>query len=345
MLLNETKKQCYNTNVDSKTNKSPDRKRCPDMDEGPDRKRRPDTGREPDRIRYSDTDKEFNRNRKSDMENQSDYRKHYEGVFPAQKKNGAVYFRASLTCRRKHISLGSYSDAETAHLAYLEGCRLLKDSSVSLMEYRSSCVLPFAKWVCLINFRDNGLYFGNPIYVGQRLFYYYLSPTHILKFDLDDLFYYSSHKIMRRGGHYFVADYGMQAGIASRYGIKNYAVEGVDYRFRNGDNTDFRRENLEIFNTYHGVRLTQKNGRYCYTARIHIKGNYVVGNYSTELEAAIAYNKAIDVLLKNGVSKRYTPNYIEGISPREYADIYASLEISPKIMEYSPLDKAAPGSV
>ena len=34
---------------------------------------------------------------------------------------------------------------------------------------------------------------------------YYLSPSHVLKFDPDDLFYYSSHKIMRRGNHYFVA--------------------------------------------------------------------------------------------------------------------------------------------
>lgn len=272
----------------------------------------------------------------TDDKNNYDPQKHYEGVFPARKKNGEVYFRASLTWRRKHISLGSYPDPITAHQAYLEGTKLLTDVSISLLQYHASSPLPFEKWVCLINFRDNNIYFGNPIYVGQRLFYYYLSPTHILKFDLDDLFYYSSHKIMRRGGHYFVADYGMQVNIASRYGIRNYAVAGTDYRFLNGDHTDYRRENLEIWNTYHGVRLTQKNGQYSYTVRIHIRGNYLVGKYATELEAAIAYNKAIDVLSKNGLAKKFTPNYIEGISPRQYAEIYASLQISPKILDYRP---------
>ena len=261
---------------------------------------------------------------------------HYEGVFPATKKSGEVYYRASLTFRRKHISLGSYPDPERAHLAYVEGCRILEDSTLTLLHYRTSSPLLFEKWVCLVNFRDNGIYFGNPIYIGQRLFYYYMSPSHILKFDLDDLFYYSSHKIMRRGGHYFVADYGMQVNIASRYGIKNYAVAGVDYRFRNGDATDYRRENLEIFNIYHGVRATQKNGQYRYTVRIHINGNYVVGTYSTKLEAAIAYNKAIDILQKKGLSKKFTPNYIEDISPREYVEIYSSLSVSRQILDYSP---------
>lgn len=265
---------------------------------------------------------------------QEQSQKHYEGVFPATKKNGEAYFRASLTYRRKHISLGSYASPELAHNAYLEGCRILADSEIDLIRYRTSSPLAFEKWVCLINFRDNNIYFGNPIYIGQRLFYYYLSPTHILKFDMDDLFYYSSHKIMRRGGHYFVADYGMQVNIVSRYGIKNYAVMNTDYRFLNGDPTDFRRENLEIWNTYHGVRSTKKGGDTVYAARIHIKGNYTIGHYNTELEAAIAYNKAIDILKKNGVNKNFSPNYIEGISPRQYAEIYSALPISQKIQDY-----------
>lgn len=263
--------------------------------------------------------------------------KHYEGVFSATKKSGETYFRASLTYRRKHISLGSFPTPEEAHSAYREGLQLLSDEALTLTGYHDSSPLSFEKWVCLLNFRDNGIYFGNPIYMGQRLFYYYLSPTHILKFDLDDLFFYSSHKIMCRGNHYFVADYGMQLNIASRYGIKNYAVPGKDFHFINGDPTDFRRENLEIHNIYHGVHESRtKKGTYIYTARIHIKGNYVVGRYHTETEAAIAYNKAIDILLKNGLKKNYTPNYIDGISPSRYAEIYSKLEISPKIINYRP---------
>lgn len=259
-----------------------------------------------------------------------------KGVFSSKKKDGTPYFRASLTYRGKHISLGSYDTADAAHLAYKEGQRLLSQPESTLVQYRSKSPLPFEKWVCLLNFRDNGIYFGTPIYMGQKLFYYHLSPTKILKFDLDDLFYYSSHKIMCRGNHYFVADYGMQVNLVSRYGIKNYAMEGRDYRFINGDSTDFRRENLEILNCYNGVRLTKKNGQYCYTVRIHIRGNYLVGRYASEEEAAIAYNKAIDILYKNGVRKNYTPNYIEGMSPSRYADIYTQVNISSKILNYRP---------
>ncbi|MBR1930163.1 MAG: hypothetical protein IJ833_01635 [Lachnospiraceae bacterium] len=270
--------------------------------------------------------------KKNDSQTHTD--KHYEGVFTATKKDGTVYYRASLTFRRKHISLGSFPNQEDAHRAYLEANLLLVNDSMTLLQYASTSMLAFEKWVTLINFRDNGIYFGNPIYLGQKQFFYYLSPTHILKFDMDDLFYFSSHKIMCRGNHYFVADYGMQVNIASRYGIKNYAVLGVDYNFINGDTTDFRRENIEILNTYHGVRPADKKGRPVFVVRIHIRGNYVVGYYEDELTAAIAYNKAIDILHKKGVNKNFTPNYIEGLSPRKYAEIYASVEIAPKILSY-----------
>lgn len=263
--------------------------------------------------------------------------KHYEGVFASVRKSGQVYFRASLTYRRKHISLGSFDCAEKAHCAYREGLRLLNPPRIPLDSYTEDSPLSFEKWVSLINFRDNDIYFGHPIYMGQKLFYYYLSPTHVLKFDLDDLFYYSSHKIMCRGGHYFVADYGLQVSIAARYGIKPYAKEGRDFRFINHDSCDFRRENLEILNVYHGVsRERQKNGQYLYTVRIHVRGNYIVGRYASEQEAAIAYNKAIDILKRNGVTRKYTPNYIDGLAPSRYADIYTSVAISPKILNYRP---------
>lgn len=263
--------------------------------------------------------------------------KHYEGVYPAVKKNGEAYYRASLTYHRKHISLGSYPTPQEAHEAYLEATSLLTPSEEggrALSDYHTDSPLSFEKWVCLLNFRDNGIYLGNPIYVRPRFFYYYMTPEHILKFDMDDLFYYSSHKIMCRGNHYFVADYGMQVNIASRYGIKNYAVAEVDFRFINGDCTDFRRENIEILNSYHGVRMEEKNGRSVYHVRIHIKGNFRVGIYDTDIEAAIAYNKAIDILKRNGVTKNFSPNYIEGLSPREYAEIYSRLPIAEGILNY-----------
>jgi hypothetical protein len=256
------------------------------------------------------------------------------GVFPAQKKNGNIYYRSSITYKQKHISLGGYDTSGQACGAYLEANSILEDKSLSLMDYSSHRVLPFNKWVSLINFRDNGIYISTPIYLHPKYFEYLLSPEIILKFDIDDLFYYSKRKIMRRGRHFFVSDYGMQVNIANRYGIKNYAVEGRDYRFVNGDKNDFRYENIEIFNIYNGVfhDNTSKNARY--VARIHINGNYIIGAYASAIEAAIAYNKAVDILKKAGVTKNFAPNYIDGLSPSAYADIYTKVHISQKITNY-----------
>lgn len=260
------------------------------------------------------------------------------GVYTAQKKDGSTYFRASVTYKNKHISLGSFPSSEEAHQAYLVSRRILNDKALSFDHYEKKSPLPFDKWVSLLNFRDNGLYISTPIYVRRNFFQYYLSPSVILKFDIDDLFYYSSHRIMKRGGHLFVADYGMQVSIISRYGIKSHAVCGRDYRFVNGDSTDFRYENIEILNRYYGVFQTQKHGRTLYKASIHVRGNYVIGVYATEEEAAIAYNKSVDFLKKAGVNKQYALNYIEGLSPAVYADIYSRIPISSKIISYKPMD-------
>ena len=42
-------------------------------------------------------------------------------------------------------------------------------------------------------------------------------------------------------------------------------------------------------------------GKKRYRARINVPGYYIVGYYHSEFDAAIAYNKAIDILKKNGV--------------------------------------------
>ena len=261
-----------------------------------------------------------------------------KGVFTAQKKDGTVYYRASITYRKKHISLGSFDTMAAANAAYTEADRLLNRDRLTISQYWDTSPLPFEKWVILINFRDNGIYFGTPIYARPRFFYYYLSPVDVLKFDIDDLFYYAKRKIMKRSGHLFVADYGMQVNILNRYGIRSFAVAGKDYLFLNDDDTDFRHENLAIINRYQGVSEVFYKGKKRYRARINVPGYYVIGHYHSEIDAAIAYNKAIDVLKKRGVQKNYTPNYIDGLSPSLYADIYSHLKISDKIMNYGMIE-------
>lgn len=256
------------------------------------------------------------------------------GVYTAKHKDGSVYYRASLTHRNKHISLGSFDNPHKAHEAYKLASSLLEDARMNLNCYQEDSALPFSKWVSLLNFRDNSIYFATPIYIRPRFFYYFFSLSEFFIFDLEDLFYYSSRKISRRGGHYFVADYGMQINIMSRYGIKNYAVAGRDYRFVNGNDQDLRYENIEIINRYNGVQAVTRNGITRYQVKIHVRGNINVGTYDSETEAAVAYNKAVDLLKKAGVSKAYTPNYMEGMSPGAYADLYNTVKISSNILHY-----------
>ncbi len=67
-----------------------------------------------------------------------------------------------------------------------------------------------------------------------------------------------------------VADYGMQVNILNRYGIRSFAVAGKDYLFLNGDDTDFRHENLQIVNRYQGVTEVIFRGKHRYRARINV---------------------------------------------------------------------------
>lgn len=257
-----------------------------------------------------------------------------KGVYIAKKKNGEIYYRSSLTYKNKHISLGSFATEDEAHNAYLEGQKILQNKRITKDNLnKRTKFLSFEKSISLLNFRDNGMYFKTPIYLFPKHFEYYLSSDCCLKFDVDDLFYYSNHSIMRRGGHFFVAEYGMQVNIQNRYGIKNYAIPGKDFIFKNGDETDYRYQNIKIINKYMGVSKSEMYGRTFYTAKIHINGDFLIGRYTDEKDAAIAYNKAIDILEEKNISKNYTRNYIDNLSSVEYAKRYNSIKISNKIRE------------
>ena len=116
-----------------------------------------------------------------------------QGVSIATKKDGTVYYRAGLYYKNKHISLGSYADETTAGNAYLDALANL-GSLDQLPEdnIEQPTTLSFEKIIVLLNFRNNGIYFKNPIYLRNGYFSYYLSRIEELKFDVDDLFYYSS---------------------------------------------------------------------------------------------------------------------------------------------------------
>lgn len=256
------------------------------------------------------------------------------GVYKTTKKDGTTYYRASINFKNKHISLGSSSNLKDATAMYQEAKRLIEDSSLHLNNYFSHLhTLSFEKAVCLLNYRDNGIYIKTPIYLQTGFFLYFMDASTSLKFDNDDLFYYSSHKILRRNGHFYVNDYGMQYNIMNRYGIKNYAVQDRDYRFANGDCTDLRYANIVILNKYHGITQEMRNNKIWYVARLHINGDIIIGKYTSEIKAAIAYNKGVDFAREAGIEKNYIENYITELTPREYADLYTRLPISDKFKE------------
>ena len=265
------------------------------------------------------------------------------GVFQATKKDGTRYYRASVTYHNRHISLGSFPDESAAHEAYRLACNILFEKQHYIsdplheIESYAELTLPisFDKWVMLLNLRDHDMYCRNPIYLADRFFYYCLDPETLLKFDVDDLFFYMNHKIMRRGGHLFVADYGMQLNILSRYGIRNYAVAGRDYVFANNDPLDFRYANIEIINRYYGVFKELRRGHETYTVKIHLNGDILVGRYRSEAEAAVAYNKAVDILKVQGIQKNYPENYIEGIDAVEYARYYSNARINRNLARHA----------
>ncbi|TCT15546.1 hypothetical protein EDC18_103252 [Natranaerovirga pectinivora] len=254
------------------------------------------------------------------------------GVYKSALKSGKPSYRSSITYNNKHISIGSFSTELEAHTAYLEAKDILLHHKYTLNDYLPSFTISFHKWVVLLNFRDNKYYIKNPIYLYKYYFSYFLDENTELIFDVDDLFYYSNHKIFRRQGYLFVNDYGMQVNILSRYGIKNYAVENRDYLFKDGDRSNLRYHNIEVINPYYGVSKDLVKGKTVYTTKIHINGDYIVGRYPSIEEAAIAYNKAIDYLVQiKNINKKFNKNYLEDMNKDTYSELYKKVSISNKI--------------
>lgn len=253
------------------------------------------------------------------------------GVYPAKKKDGTKYYRASVTVKGKHISLGSFHTEKAAGAAYalagviLNGpkeylpeeydgivlkkyCIKKNDKSMDTVTEKAGKVLGFDKWIMLLNLRKTGMYFKNPIFLYGKYFVYFLDKNTELKFDADELFFYGNHRIQKRGGRLFYSDYGMQCGLLNRYGVRSFSVKDRDYGFRNGDETDFRFGNLVVYNKYRGVFAVEAGGRKKYEVRIHFVGDIKVGTYQDEIEAAIAYNKAADSL-EEAVRRRINAGY------------------------------------
>lgn len=244
------------------------------------------------------------------------------GSYLARRKDGTEYFRASITYKDRHISLGSFADDKQAGEAYSVANLILNGERVPEPEEYEQLGHPlsFTRWIVLLNLKKTGIYCKNPILLYGKYFLYYLDSKTVLKFDVDDMFFYRTHRIQKRGNHLFYSDYGMQTGVLSRYGVRGFAVKGRDYYFKNGDENDYTYGNIVIVNKYNGVRRCQYRGRYVYEVKIHMLGNVTVGRYSRETEAAIAYNKAADqieekIRARQNEDQKY-PEYMDCVGDR-----------------------------
>lgn len=259
------------------------------------------------------------------------------GIYETKLKDGSRSFRVSFYHNKKHIAVGSYTDEKAASKALEEALSLYEDKTITIWNFRNftGTVSP-EKAVSILNHRDNGVYFRTPVYLMQGYFLYFMEGKGILKFDNDDLFYYSTHRILLHDGHLYVNDYGSQYSLFSRYGIRNYAVKGIDYDFANGDSLDLRYENVIVINPYNGVRQINNNGMIRYETRIHINGYIRVGLYRSINDAAVAYNKAVDYCQSHGLNRNFVKNYVVDLNTSEYSKIYARVKLPESLVKALP---------
>lgn len=97
-----------------------------------------------------------------------------------------------------------------------------------------------------------------------------------------------------------------------------------------------RYENIKLLNPYPWCRDCQKlQGSTNIKARITHKRQFCHRNLQHNRKGLhIAYNKAVDMAHAHGIEKNYPENYIESISGKEYADIYTSVTVSNKYLQY-----------
>jgi len=249
-------------------------------------------------------------------------------IYPSCK-NSIIRYKVYFVYQSKKIYLGLFDTTLAANNALLEA-EAIMDHPIDIAHYTCASI-DYKKFISLCNFRKQHVYIKNPICIYDHYFCYYFDKDIVFTFDMKDLLFFSTYKICKRGHYIYTQDSVTQQSILSRFGIHPHSVCGVDYVFRNGNPYDFRRENLEVVNAYKGVTHKMRNQESVYITKIFINQNLIIGHYPSGLEAAIAYNKAIDILFENGNARDYIKNTIPYLTLTEYNQIYDRLAISPRI--------------
>ncbi len=260
-------------------------------------------------------------------------------IYPNLKGDRTTY-KVYFVYKKKKLYLGLFDSNEAATKA-LQDAHEIMCASFGTLDFPHS-LIDFKKIISLCNFRDHKMYIKNPIYLMDSYFHYYLSKDIILTFDMKDLLFFSTYKINKRGNYLYTYDSISQQSLLNRFGILNHSTAGKDYVFKNGNPYDFRRDNIEVINTYKGVCKKIIDDQTFYTATIYTTQPLILGHYPSEITAAIAYNKAADFLMaQSDVQREYILNTIPFITKAEYDAIYASIKLSPRLKTPSATRKRA----
>ncbi|ONI41596.1 hypothetical protein AN640_07890 [Candidatus Epulonipiscium fishelsonii] len=248
--------------------------------------------------------------------------------------NGKLYYQVNFFYKSKKIYLGRYSSIADAQITINEATDIVETMcSIKQAKYT---LLSFNKVVILINLRDNGTYFKNPIYLYEDYFGYYISSDIELLFDLIHLFFFATYKIYKRGNLFYTQHTFTQSSILNRLGIVPSSRINIDYKFKNNNPFDFRSDNLEVLKRYYGVSAIEKGEKTLYQARISKPNTIIIGIFESEIKAAIAYNKAVDYLKSVGMQYKLNSNVIFYITKKEYDIIYDEIELPYKLTNKVP---------
>ena len=251
-------------------------------------------------------------------------------IYPAKSNQ----YRAYYLYKSKKIYIGLYNNYEEALLSYNFIDELFR-SSLSIDAFKETLPISFEKFIRCLNFRDSNIYIKTPIYIYKDHFKYYFSPDFYLIFDLRDLVYFSTNKIHKRGEYLYTYIGDHQESILKHFGFTKKMTYQTDYQFVNGNRYDFRRTNMKVTNHYTGVFYEMKYNKPTFVTRIFTDKYLVVGHYETEIQAAIAYNKAIDLLSNKPFAHKYHKNTIPFLTHLEYEQIYENIPISKRLVHSS----------
>ncbi|MGL4798730.1 MAG: hypothetical protein ACRCWY_04925 [Cellulosilyticaceae bacterium] len=257
-------------------------------------------------------------------------------IYP--KQSGTLLkYRVYYMYQSKKIYIGLYETEKDAQDAYALVDTLMQ-GNFSLDDYPHSPLLSYQKFISLANFKNNGKYFNTPIYIEPPHFKYFLDEQLYLLFDMRDLLFIANYRIHLKGNYLYLTIGIRQENLLKRFGIPNHATYGTDYICLNGNRYDLRRSNLSILNHYHGVQVEQRYNVTTYVTRIFLKTYLVVGHYETEMLAAIAYNKAVDLVASTS-SSTYEKNEFPFLTRHEYTQLYEKLRVSKRLFKPSPQNR------